>query len=206
MNKNFQQTRDVVVYATQKYIHGRVLDFGAGSAKYKEIIKEKSDEYIAFDMITGSNIDVVGDVMHAPFNDKSFDTVVSTQVLEHVEKPWTVVEEMYRILKKNGICIATAPFMGPYHADPKDFFRYTVEGMKSLFQNSGFEIVESGSYGKLFTVLSEFIRFSIFNPYKKQKRGNWRIIKIVDKIGKLLNRLTKNSIIYSAVYMIAKKV
>ena len=73
----------MIIYA-QKYISGKTLDFGAGSAKYREIIKQKATEYVALDMMPGENIDVVGDVLNAPFNNETFDTVMSTQVLENV--------------------------------------------------------------------------------------------------------------------------
>ncbi len=202
--KKFQQTREVIHYS-KKYISGRTLDLGAGSAKYREIIKQSSSEYITFDMIAGEKIDVVGDVLNLPFNNESFDTVISTQVLEHLEKPWTMVKEVRRVLKENGICILTAPFLNPYHADPHDYFRYTVEGTRSLFENEGFKIIECDSYGQLFSVISEFIRFSWFNPYKKRKRGSWKIVHFMAKIANFLNKFVKADIIYANTYIIAKK-
>jgi len=201
---DFEQTREVVKYAL-KYISGKTLDLGAGSAKYRSIINKKASEYITFDMVEGDNVDIVGNVLDLPFEKESFDSVISTQVLEHVEKPWVMIEEIYRILKKDGICILTAPFLQPYHADPSDYFRYTVEGMRSLFKNQGFKIIESGSCGRSFTVLSEFIRFLYFDPYKKAKRGSWRITRLMTKMARILNRFSRNKIIYANVYIIAKK-
>lgn len=202
--QKFQQTREVINY-TQKYISGRTLDLGAGSAKYREIIKQRTAEYITFDMVPGEKTDIIGDALDMPFDAESFDTVVSTQVLEHVEKPWLMVKEIHRILKKNGICILTAPFIGAYHPDPHDYFRYTTEGMKSLFENENFEIIECSGFGQLFTVLSEFIRFSWFNPYKKRKKGSWKITRFLARVAKFLDRFTKNQIIYNDVYIVAKK-
>lgn len=43
------------------------------------------DSYLSFDMIGG---DVTGDVLAPPFEDNSFDTVLCTQVMEHVKEPW----------------------------------------------------------------------------------------------------------------------
>lgn len=203
MNK-FQQTRELIKYSL-KYISGKTLDLGAGSAKYRGIIKEKASEYITFDVIPGNNIDVVGDALNLLFEDDSFDTVISTQVLEHVEKPWIMVKEIHRVLKTGGVCILTAPFLEPYHPDPHDYFRYTVEGLRTLFKNENFEILECEGFGNLFFVLSEFIRFSWFNPYEKQKRGSWRITRFLAKTSNFLNRFSKNKIIYANVYIVAKK-
>ncbi len=122
--KKFQQTREVILY-TQKYIQGKTLDLGAGSCKYREIISKKAEGYITFDMVPGKNIDVVGDALNLPFQAETFDTIISTQALEHVEKPWIMIKEIRRVLKSNSICILTAPFLIPYHADPHDYFRYT---------------------------------------------------------------------------------
>ncbi len=202
---NFQGTREVITYA-QKYISGKTLDLGAGSSKYREIIKQKAQDYVTFDVVPGPNIDVVGDALNTPFGSATFDTVISTQVLEHIEKPWLMVKEIRRILKKNGICVLTAPFLEPYHADPHDYFRYTIEGIRSLFENEGFETIECSSYGQLFSVLAGFIRISWFSHYQKRKLGSWKITHFLEKAAQFLNRFTKNKIIYSDVYMIAKKV
>ena len=201
---NFHQTREVITYA-QKHISGKTLDLGAGSGKYREIIKQKTSEYIAFDMMPGENVDVVGDALNLPFPERSFNTVVSTQVLEHVERPWLMIKEIHRVLKENGICILTAPFLIPYHPDPHDYFRYTKEGMASLFKNESFEIIECDYYGKIFTVFSEMTRFTLFT-YKK-RRGGWarRFRRYLSKLAKFLDKFVKTDVVYANVYIIAKK-
>lgn len=205
---NFKTTRDVLTYA-QKYISGNTLDFGAGRAKYKGIITQKSAQYTAFDMIAGPNVDIVGDALKPPFKDGEFDTIISTQVLEHVEKPWVMVSEIARILKPGGICIMTAPFMVPYHADPYDFFRYTKQGLASLFKNEGFEIVESQSYGKTFTVLVEMIHFVFFSHYTPRSKSKqvWvsRFMRVVKPAAAKLDNLVKNKVLYPNSFVVARK-
>lgn len=209
-NKRLQQTRDVVEYAA-KYMKGKTLDLGAGSAKYRDIIEAKADTYTAFDMFPGERIDVVGNVLDLPFKNNHFDTVVSTQVLEHVERPWVMVEEIYRVLKEDGVCILTCPFITPYHADPGDYFRYTKEGARSLFKNAGFKIIECEYYGLFFTVTKEMIRFlffSRFKQYKNKKPGVWaqRFVRYMHKFAAFLDNKIKNEqIIYNSVYIIVKK-
>jgi len=199
-------TREVINH-TKHYVSGKTLDFGAGTAKYRGLIKPLAEEYITFDMLEGQNIDVVGDVLNPPFKDGEFNTVISTQVLEHVEKPWVMIKQIGRIIKSNGICIITAPFIVPFHADPYDFFRYTETGLTSMFKNEGFEIVESGTYGKTFGVLSEMIHFSLLSPYEKigQKKISRKIMQYIEKTTRFLDRFVKNKVIYSNVYVVAKK-
>jgi len=206
--ENLRNTR-VIILSLDKYITGKTLDYGAGNAKYKNLITPHASEYLTFDMVPGEQIDIVGDAHQTPFTDNSFDTIVSTQLLEHVEKPWVVVSEMRRILKPGGFCIITAPFLVPYHADPYDFFRYTREGLVKLFENEGFKIELSGSYGKTPLVLAEMIHFSLFSPYhhqsKKRKKWEGRIMRLIKSLADKLNRLFKDRVIYANAYLVAKK-
>lgn len=201
----FQQTREVIKYCA-KYVKGKTLDFGAGTAKYKKIITPFSSHYLAFDVVAGPNIDVVGDVLASPFSDGEFETIICSQVLEHVKKPWLVAKEISRILKVGGTCIVTVPFLIPYHADPADFFRFTKEGLVSIFEDNSFKIVESGAYGGNFTVLADLFRFTYLNPYKKKSRFQERATRYLLKISKVLDKLFKGKIIYSNSFIVAKKI
>lgn len=204
MKNKIQTTCEMIRYC-QKYINGKVLDFGAGRAKYKDIISAKASRYVAFDQMPGSNIDVVGNVLKSPFLDGDFDMVVSTHVLEHVENPRLMIKEITRVLKKDGICILTVPFLVPCHPDPQDNFRFTINGLINMFKAEGFVIVESGHYGGLFTVLSEFIHFCFFDPYKKSKFGSVIIMNFVRKTVSLLDRLINSERIYANNYIVASK-
>ena len=203
---DLKSTRDVVRH-TSGYMFGSVLDYGAGTAKYRAFVEPKVSTYTTFDMADSEAVDVVGDVLSPPFADVSFDTIISTQVLEHVEKPWVMVAQMRRLLRPGGVCVVTAPFMIPYHAHPYDFFRYTPEGLRSLFTNENFEILECDSYGKTFMVLSELIHFLWFNPYTDKKRNAWslRIMRRIERIAGVLDQAVHNTIVYPNVYIVAKK-
>lgn len=206
--QNLHSTKDVVLKMKQ-YYQGDILDYGAGTAKYRSILEEDSKSYTTFDMDDSVDVDVVGDVLDAPFEEESFDTVVSTQVLEHVEKPWVMVSEIYRILRTGGVCVLSAPFIVPYHAHPNDFFRFSKVGMASLFKNEGFEIIECESYGATGIVLLEFLRFRYFNPYEEQKYKTLarNFLYYSNKIVRFLDRnSSKDRIIYTGVYIVARKV
>lgn len=205
--KKLQKTRDVVEHSLQ-FIKGETLDLGAGNAKYRHIIKPKTSKYITFDMVPGPNIDVVGDILNLSFEDKSFDTVISTQVLEHVQKPWVMVSEIERILRPGGTAIVSAPFLVPYHADPHDYFRYTKEGMSALFTINNFEVIECNGYGGFFGVLYEMIHFTMLNPYQGKSSKPWqvRILRYLEKVAGFLDGIFGAKIIYANVYIVAKKV
>ena len=199
-------TRDIITYAL-RYVKGDILDFGAGSAKYKKIIAERGSRYVAFDVVAGPNIDVVGDVHHPPFGDASFDTIIMTQVLEHISQPHRVMGEIFRMMRSGGHCIITAPFFVPYHADPYDYYRYTVTGLEFLAKEAGFKIVESGSYGGVITVFSEMLHFIFLHPYASRKHGRIKT-KFFETIFSLLgwlSRFARPGNIYANSYVIAVK-
>lgn len=195
-------TTKEVVFHIMPHVRGRVLDLGAGMAKYKEIIKKHAADYIACDVKKNDSIDTICDVTNLNFSPESFDTVISTQVFEHVNNPFIVAQEIKKVLKTGGTAIITAPFMFPYHADPKDNFRFSREGLKEIFKSINFEIVDSGIYGGFFMVLSEMIHFSWFNPYKN-KSG--QLFSTIEKIAKFFDKLISSKIIYANSFVVAKK-
>jgi len=195
-------TTKEVVFHIMPHIRGRVLDLGAGMAKYKEAVKKNATEYIACDVKKNENIDKVCDVSNLDFSSESFDTVISTQVFEHVDNPFTVAKEIKKVLKTGGNAIITAPFMFPFHADPKDNFRFSREGLEEIFKSANFEIVDSGIYGGFSMVLSEMIHFTWFNPYEN-KSG--RFFLVIEKIAKFFDRIITSKIIYANSFIVAKK-
>lgn len=194
-------TKDVVFHI-MPHVRGRVLDLGAGMAKYKETIKRNAADYIACDVKKNENIDTVCDVTNLVFPPESFDTVISTQVFEHVDNPFTVTREIKKVLKPGGHAIITVPFMIPFHPDPKDNFRFSREGLEEIFKSSGFEIIDSGIYGGFFMVLSEMLHFSWCHPYK-HKSG--RFIAAIEKIAKVCDRVFPSKIIYANSFVVARK-
>ena len=199
--RTLSTTKDVIFHCLP-HVGGRILDLGAGMTKYKPILMKRASEYIACDTKKNKDINIVCNAEHLIFATESFDTVILTQVFEHVANPFLVAEEVKRVLKTGGRAIVTAPFMFPYHADPEDYFRVSQKGLEDIFKSINFEIVESGIYGGFFMVFSEMIHFSWFNPYKN-KSG--RFFSMIEKIAKFFDKIIPSKIIYANSFVIAKK-
>ena len=75
---------------------------------------------------------VFGDGKHLPFRDASVDTVLSTEVLEHVPRPELLVREMARVVKPGGKLLITVPFIQPLHELPSDYFRFTPSSLRAF--------------------------------------------------------------------------
>jgi SAM-dependent methyltransferase len=132
----------------KKYARGELLDMGCGGKLYGQIFSDVVDKHIGVDLPISESAnkleklaDVYGSVLDMPFKSDSFDTVLSTQVLEHVPEPKKMLKEAGRVLKKNGFLILTAPMTWGLHEIPKDYYRYTKYGLKYLAESAGLEIV-----------------------------------------------------------------
>lgn len=67
--------------------------------------------------------------------DDTYDCIVCDQVLEHVENPFDAVKELHRVLKSGGILFLTTVFMYPIHEHPKDYWRFSPDGLENLCKN-----------------------------------------------------------------------
>tara|TARA_Y100000816_G_scaffold211549_1_gene157177 strand:+ start:1113 stop:1769 length:657 start_codon:yes stop_codon:yes gene_type:complete len=123
----------------------KILDLGCGTNKYKKYFI-RSNEFIGIDIKEGGRgmIDKEPDIFYdgkkIPFDNESFDVIICTEVLEHVENFNLVVKEIYRSLKKGGKAFITMPFITAEHEIPYDFRRLTSFGIKKEFERFGFEI------------------------------------------------------------------
>jgi SAM-dependent methyltransferase len=142
---------------------GRLLDVGCGDKPYVDIFRPFVAEYLGIEheatfaqtaAVQGERKpDVLYDGKRLPFDDRSFDTVLSVQVLEHTPDPAGLVREMGRVLKDDGTLILSAPFQFRLHEEPHDYFRFSPHGLAVLCESAGLEIFETLHQGGLWSVL-----------------------------------------------------
>ncbi|MFC2051605.1 class I SAM-dependent methyltransferase [Chloroflexota bacterium] len=182
------------------YIKGTTLDLGAGMAKYKTIIEPNCDNYYAMDIVANKNIDFIGDALNVPIKNDSFDTVICNQVIEHVPKPWKLIEEIYRILKKDGTLLLSGPWIATYHAHPNDYYRFSSEGLAFLLHNAGFSKIEIQAQGGDCAMLTEYIR-------TKLEKGIFKriIVFSLELLTRILEKEGRNYIDTSNHFVVAHK-
>lgn len=146
-----------------------VLDLGskdvmAGTEKwgsYKPIFTNLGLEYTGLDLEEGNNVDVVlKDPYKFPFEDNSFDVVISGQAFEHVEFFWMTMKEIERVLKVGGYVIIIAPSRGPEHRYPVDCWRFYPDGMRALGKYVGLEVLKAETdWGKKKSTISKIVQY-----------------------------------------------
>lgn len=162
-----------------KYVVGRVLDIGAGDySRYRHFFH--CGQYLKMDVAKSDNIDVVGSAEAIPFKDGQFDSLVSTQVLEHLKHPAVAVKEMARVLKTGGFALVTAPQWNELHSEPYDFWRFTSYGLKLLFEENGFKTIlceERGGYHSMRLQMAIRHKIDLWQLYKRPILG--RVLSFV---------------------------
>ena len=161
-----------ILQKLQDRFGGRLLDAGCGEKPYSLIYGSLAKEVIGCDVETcvhdQSQVDVFASLDSLPFKEDYFDTIICTNVLEHVAEMENAIKELSRVAKKNATVIVSVPFLYPTHEAPYDYYRCTIYGLQYQLLKHGFavkKIIPLGGIGLLGVVYLNFI-FTRLIPIK----------------------------------------
>ncbi len=142
------------------FVSGKLLDLGCGNVPLFEAYKSYITENTCIDWENTIHknpfLDIETDINQPlPIDDKTFDTVILSDVLEHIRKPEELIAEVYRIMKPNGKFILNIPFFYWLHEQPFDYFRYTKFALQSMLEDAGFKIIKIEAMGGTPEVLTD---------------------------------------------------
>jgi ubiquinone/menaquinone biosynthesis C-methylase UbiE len=177
-----------------------MLDFGAGSGNitkdYSRVFGIPAENIYGLDLISHYGDELPPedlqmfyyDGKHIPFNDRTFDLIISHQVMHHVENIEEIIVELKRILRPNGIIlfrehncedVETQVLIDIEHAlyrevihpqmDKKYLMEYpefyrSLDDWMLLFASRGFTILEFSAE------MREYLERKYGNPYKTPTR------------------------------------
>ena len=98
--------------------------------------------YVNVDLFPMPGVDVAADAEQLPFAAEIFQRVECDAVLEHVRDPLRVAAELHRVLAPGGYLHLVTPFCHPFHEYPRDYRRFTLDGLKQLVPE--LEVVAQG--------------------------------------------------------------
>ena len=96
----------------------KVLDIGPGDGRYLEFFNNFNNESVGVDVsipntlhMKKKGLNVISADLNEelPLEDKSFDVVFMSHVLEHLDSPINSLRDAHRILRENGILIVCVP-------------------------------------------------------------------------------------------------
>jgi SAM-dependent methyltransferase len=144
-----------------------IIGGGAKGSGAESLWEDKNIEIHSVDIYGSETVDVICDAHYLPLASNAYDGVWIQAVMEHVVEPVKVADEIYRVLKKNGIIYAETPFMQQVHEGAYDFTRYTVLGHRYLFKK--FEARDLGGNKGPELVLAWSLRYLTWSVFRSRK-------------------------------------
>jgi len=168
-------------------LKGKLLDVGCGEQPYRAYFPNV-EKYTGCDFdATRGPVDFACPADKIPMPDESFDSLLCTEVLEHVPDPSATLVEFHRILRAEGMVLLTTPMYWPSHEAPYDFFRYPAHGLIALFERNGFEVLQLIPRGGIWAFFGQVVLHCLPQYFGFQlQRKLWNhLLLLID--GKRLN-------------------
>mgnify|MGYP000100099637 CR=1 FL=1 len=145
-----------------KYAKGDLIDLGCGKVPLYQLYTGHVLSVTCVDWENSIHrnpfLDQTCDLNgYLPFADKNFDTILLSDVLEHISEPENLWHEMERILKPGGILIMNVPFYYKLHEIPYDFYRYTEYALQRFAAKAGFQIIVLESMGGIPEIVADLL-------------------------------------------------
>jgi 2-polyprenyl-3-methyl-5-hydroxy-6-metoxy-1,4-benzoquinol methylase len=146
--------------ALTRFARGRLIDLGCGAVPLYGVYRELVSDVVCVDW-PGSAHDVsyadqFVDLNSAtPYENEAFDTILSTDVLEHIWNHATFWAEIARILRPGGTLILGTPFFYWLHEEPHDYFRWTAFALKRACAEVGLTVIKLVPYGGALDILAD---------------------------------------------------
>ncbi|PIP33169.1 hypothetical protein COV53_05695 [Candidatus Gottesmanbacteria bacterium CG11_big_fil_rev_8_21_14_0_20_37_11] len=173
--------RDIKKICNRYQFSGSLLDIGCGNKPYKDMFTHVT-RYEGIDYKNCSNNkEFIGSIpdyyfsrnydknFRLPFDNNSFDNTVSFQVLEHHPDYLTLIGELFRVTKKGGMILISAPFLWPLHEEPRDFQRITQYGIKNILQKDQGSLLCLLKQGSVASTVSIIWNEYLINISKKNR-------------------------------------
>lgn len=152
------------VKASLPALQGTLLDVGCGQMPYRDLILQQSgvQKYIGLDIRNPGyqqrrQPDLFWDGATIPLADASVDSVMATELFEHLPDFDRVLREICRVLKPGGSLFFTVPFLWPLHDSPWDFCRYTPYALRRHLESNGFDVRNIAGLGGWNASLAQMI-------------------------------------------------
>lgn len=147
----------------------RVLDFGCGPNKFSEAI--------GIDMFPHKGVDVVVnlDKYPYPFQDNTFNLIICNHIIEHLIDIPKTMEEIYRMLRPDGLVIIRTPYFtheGSFR-DPTHRWHLTLRSMDYFVIGKGRDTKWNAFFEKVEEKL--FFGGEFFNPGRRIVKWSKRI-------------------------------
>jgi SAM-dependent methyltransferase len=176
-----------------QFARGTLLELGCGKMPFFQLYRPHVREIICTDWPStlhgNQHVDFVSDLnVGVPVSDSAVDTVIASDVLEHLYKPGQLLAEIFRVLRPGGFAFVNVPFLYWTHEAPHDYFRYTRFALSRMAAEAKLEIVRQDCIGGAVYVIAD-----LFGKLVQPTPVLGRHIAAAVQKGMLLGRRTPSS-------------
>ena len=144
------------------HVRGKLIDLGCGKVPLFGTYKDYVTDNVCVDWENTYNksehLDYEGDLTKTlPFQEGEFDTILLSDVLEHIPHPEEFWKEMSRILSNNGRLLMNVPFYYWVHEWPYDYYRYTEFALRRFAESSGLRVILLEPMGGVPEILADIL-------------------------------------------------
>src|SRR5262249_25174851 len=172
-----------------------VLDLGCDHKPYFPLFERYARRYVGLDVApTTKEVDVVGGASAPPFGEARFDAVLCSQWLEPVPDPRATLKEIARVRKPGWRVLLSTHGTFIYPPHPTDFWRWTQEGLRKVFEDSGcFDEIEVHANGGTGHCLAYLCATYVYLGLKKKWQRPIRklVVPLVNVGGLALGRMLR---------------
>ncbi|HEY3832842.1 MAG TPA: methyltransferase domain-containing protein [Acidimicrobiia bacterium] len=153
---------DFYAHAIPSHARGRLGDLGCGAAPLYELYEPHAQSVVWIDWPNSLHenraLDAACDLnVGVPVRDAAFDTIIVSDVLEHLRRPEVAWAELLRTLAPGGTILGNAPFLYWVHEAPYDFHRYTEHALRASVEDAGGRIELLDAMGGSADVFADFV-------------------------------------------------
>ncbi len=145
-----------------QHVKGNLLDLGCGNVPLYGMYKSYAKSVYCVDWENSLHnlihLDKTCDLnkpLDLPAN--TFDTIILSDVLEHIAQPQKLFAEMNRLLCEEGKILLNVPFLYWIHEAPHDYYRFTEYALLKFAEEQNFRVLEMIPFGSAAMVIADII-------------------------------------------------
>jgi len=155
-----------------RHLKGKTLDLGCGIGDFLSFRKDIIGVDINIEMVNWchSNGHQVKKMNFdkLPFENKSFDSIIMDNVLEHIENPEAILSEVHRTLNHKGIFLLGVPGTLGYKKDSDHKVFYSKDKLISTIESNGFKKLKVFSMPLNLSFLEHFLsQYCVYGVFSR---------------------------------------